>query len=478
MTYLGADPGAPRVMVIGPDGGYRRMLDRAVAPGQIRPVIIGRLSRMEDFLAMGTHLRVDLVLWSSFPGDPDEVGTLLQQVRRLRPGCGVLLAAPPAMRPRIGGLAADLYARRRRGEIPPAWIAPEQDLAAVWSRALAELGFSTGGYGESPGGHFAGGLFGGEVGPPGPPADHPPPRPPGPPALVPAGSPMAGGAGAVSGSGFAGGASRDGPRVLVCFGPKGGVGKTTVAAAMTAMAASLRGKAVLVDLDLTSPDTAVHFDALGGPDFVDMLPQLSEAPEEQPDVVPMEIPVAAGRLGLVAGPSRPELAELVEPRHVDRLLEALAASWPAVIVDTPAGFGDERVYRALKRAHIIVLLTSPDPAAVRQAALGLELLQTIDGSAGDRCLLVINQVHPADAVTVGRIEDFVGREAAAVIPRDRGYWERAVTAGRSVWTPRSHHPVAAAVTALGGKLGWGEPLAETSRPRWLRWLPWPARPAP
>lgn len=257
-----------------------------------------------------------------------------------------------------------------------------------------------------------------------------------------------------------------GAQTVICFGPKGGVGKTTLAVSLAALAAKARpGQVVLVDLDLTSADAGVHLGHGAGPDLVDMLPHLCGEPG--PGDLPLHRPRGFD-FYLAVGPQRPELAELVRPQHIDYLLQWARRRGMVAIVDTPAGFGDEIVYQALTAADHLVLVTTADPASLRQTAMAFEFFDRLQVAPSARRWLVLSQATPNAPVSPDRVEAFLGHPITVEIPLDRVACERAVATGCPLVLDDPGHPISRAVGRLAGQLGWLQGEMDTStRPGWV-----------
>src|SRR5438045_2285617 len=116
------------------------------------------------------------------------------------------------------------------------------------------------------------------------------------------------------------------PGVIVAFfSPKGGVGRTTIAVNMAVAAATDLGKkVVLVDASFQFGDVGVLLNLNPrNKSIADLVPELEHGEPESLDT--FVINHSAGVRVLLAPPS-PEMAELITPTGVKRVLEALRAT--------------------------------------------------------------------------------------------------------------------------------------------------------
>jgi pilus assembly protein CpaE len=207
-------------------------------------------------------------------------------------------------------------------------------------------------------------------------------------------------------------AERRTSRQVVVLSPKGGCGRTTVATNLAVALAQRDGADVaLADVSLAFGDvaTALLLDPRAG------LHRLASAPR------PLAAPVVEGALqrhrsGLhvLCAPEDPVAAEPFTKADVVAALDALRTTTGMVVVDTPAGFGDE-VLAALEGATDIVLVAALDVATLlglRQVLDAVELL----GFGGARRHVVVNRVGPRTGVELADVEQTLGTPAAVVVP--------------------------------------------------------------
>ncbi len=128
-------------------------------------------------------------------------------------------------------------------------------------------------------------------------------------------------------------------QIVAVFGPKGGVGRTTIAVNLAVAAGTNQGqKTVIVDGSFQFGDVGVLLNLNPkNKSIADLLPELEHGEPESLDT--FVINHSAGIRVLLAPPT-PETAELVTVSGVKRVLEALRATHDLVIVDCTSYFND------------------------------------------------------------------------------------------------------------------------------------------
>ncbi len=172
--------------------------------------------------------------------------------------------------------------------------------------------------------------------------------------------------------------------VLALFSGRGGVGKTTLAAAMAHVAASWGMRVALCDLDL-SFGNLYSFLGLSGPADLSFIGE--DAHRNAADIL------AAGQavrenVALWGPCARPESAELVAP-GVRELLDVLAREHDLVIVDTPTACTDVTAQAARLCDRMLLTVDARPGMAAAQARLGALAVRL--GVARTRIVRVANR---------------------------------------------------------------------------------------
>jgi pilus assembly protein CpaE len=252
----------------------------------------------------------------------------------------------------------------------------------------------------------------------------------------------------------AGGVAAGAAPVVVVVSPKGGSGKTTVAANLAVAMAAAVGTVVVVDLDVHFGDVEV---ALG----LDPLYRLDDAVARRAGTGEMDhllTPHASGVVSLCA-PADPVAADHLPPDGVMEVLDRLVALGRPMVVDTSAGI-TEFTLGALDRATEVVVVSSTDVPSVRGAVKLLDMMGPL-GLDTSSVHLVVNRSTARNGLTVADAEATLRRAAEVQVPEDR-----AVAAGMNAGVPLvTSHPRATASAAFNRLAASVLSLAPPSRLR-------------
>ncbi|MCJ2135311.1 hypothetical protein MKK69_14825 [Methylobacterium sp. J-026] len=213
--------------------------------------------------------------------------------------------------------------------------------------------------------------------------------------------------------------------IVTVHSPRGGVGTTTLAGHLAVQAARGGRRVGVADCCLRAPDLHALFGVAATACLNDFLWHrcgIAEAALDLGGDLPGPLPAGAGLYLLPASPAPGEIARLLNDgldpgrlaRGLRQAMEVLALD--LLILDAPAGFGDDAVLAAALADCLLVLLpTEPQ----RHAGLDLTLLERLEPA---RMLIVGNQAAPgldvqacADAMAAS-----CRRPVAAILPRCDG----------------------------------------------------------
>lgn len=225
-------------------------------------------------------------------------------------------------------------------------------------------------------------------------------------------------------------------RVVVVFSPKGGVGTTTIATNIAAVAASRRpDHVVLVDLDLQFGGVATHLNLDPKQTIADVV--RDDAALREPELLRTYAMRHDSGLHVLAAPLTPEAAEFVTPDHVVHVIGTLLEGYDAIVVDGGSNL-DARILNALELADTIVLPVYPEIAALK-AVHGLLDFLNESGTMGAKAMFVLNNVFARDILKPRDIESALGTRISLDLPYDAFIYLKAVNEGVPVvlGAPRS-----------------------------------------
>jgi pilus assembly protein CpaE len=204
-------------------------------------------------------------------------------------------------------------------------------------------------------------------------------------------------------------------QVIAIFSPKGGVGRTTVAVNLAVAAATELGKSVvLVDGSFQFGDVGVLLNLNPkNKSIADLVPELEAGEPESLDT--FVINHSTGVRVLLAPPS-PEMAELITPSGIRRVLDALRRGHDLVIVDCTSWF-NETTLAILDAADVVLTMLSLEITSIKNMRLFLEVAEQL-GYDQDKVKLVLNRADSSLGIRVTDVESSIGRKVDHTIVSD------------------------------------------------------------
>jgi pilus assembly protein CpaE len=204
-------------------------------------------------------------------------------------------------------------------------------------------------------------------------------------------------------------------RVVAVFGPKGGVGRTTLAVNLAVAAATELGqKTCLVDASFQFGDVGVLLNLNPkNKSIADLIPELETGEPESLDT--FVINHSAGIRVLLAPPS-PEMAELITPLGAKRMIEGLRKTHDLVVVDCMSSFNDTTL-AILDLADTVLTMLSLEITSIKNIRLFLEVAEQL-GYDSDKVRLVLNRADSSLGIRVADVEHSIGRRVDHTIVSD------------------------------------------------------------
>jgi pilus assembly protein CpaE len=205
-------------------------------------------------------------------------------------------------------------------------------------------------------------------------------------------------------------------QIVALFSPKGGVGRTTVAVNLAVAAATELGRSVvLMDGSFQFGDVGVLLNLNPkNKSIADLVPEL-EAGDPELSLDTFVINHSAGIRVLLAPPS-PEMAELITPAGVKRVLDALRRQHDLVIVDCTSWF-NETTLAILDSADVVLTMLSLEITSIKNMRLFLEVADQL-GYEQNKVKLVLNRADSSLGIRVADVESSIGRKVDHTIVSD------------------------------------------------------------
>jgi pilus assembly protein CpaE len=204
-------------------------------------------------------------------------------------------------------------------------------------------------------------------------------------------------------------------QVVAVFSPKGGVGRTTIAVNLAVAAAAELGKKVtLVDGSFQFGDVAVLLN-LNPKDksMAELAPELEQG--EDPESVETYTQTHSSGIQVLLAPPSPEMAELITPAGVKRVIEILRGHNELVVIDCAAWFNDT-LLAILDQADVVLTILTLEITSIKNTRLFLEVAEQLGYSHKIR--LVLNRADTTLGIRVADVEHSIGRKVDHTIVSD------------------------------------------------------------
>lgn len=192
-------------------------------------------------------------------------------------------------------------------------------------------------------------------------------------------------------------------RVMSVFAPKGGVGKTTIAFNLAVALGQLEQRTVLVDGSLQFGDLRsllkVPADA---PSILD-LPTDRIAESDLSDVLWRD----PSGIDILLAPPRIEMAEMLTPRDVDKVLSLLRRVYGAIVIDMSSHLNDINL-AFLDASDIIVEIVTYDSTTIHNTIAIADTFRSI-GYPASKVRYLVNRADSAGGIETVDLERALGR---------------------------------------------------------------------
>jgi pilus assembly protein CpaE len=230
---------------------------------------------------------------------------------------------------------------------------------------------------------------------------------------------------------------------MICIlGPKGGAGKTLVAANLAVSLANAGNKVAVVDLDLQFGDVGLALGLHPDKTIYDLAKSGGSLDSDKLDGYLSNHDSGAR---VLMAPTRPDHAGAITTEFLRDVYAVLRLSHDYVIVDTPPGFTPEVIAATDSSSHICMVGVL-DALSLKNTKLGLETLDLM-GYDEDRITIVLNRADSRVGITTDDVRTVMGRKPDVLVPSDRDI-PRAVNEGVPIVLLKNRSDAAKAFRSL------------------------------
>jgi pilus assembly protein CpaE len=247
--------------------------------------------------------------------------------------------------------------------------------------------------------------------------------------------------------------------VIALCGAKGGVGVTSITVNLAAEIAQ-RLRVLAIDMVYGMGDLAVLLDLKPSEGMAELLKNLGRLDDR---VLEACTTMHASQALVLP---QPEDAQTYEPPAVDAILRVLhvaARSFPCVLLDCGT-CADEQALTAIVTADEVVLVTTPEVPALRDAWRRLRLFDRL-GVERDRIRLVVNRWSRSAPVTRRDIESNLGMPIFASLSDDPKVLYNSVNYGRTFADVNTRAAITKEIKQLAAHLGNDVPVPQPAPKR-------------
>jgi pilus assembly protein CpaE len=250
-------------------------------------------------------------------------------------------------------------------------------------------------------------------------------------------------------------------KLVTVFSPKGGVGKTTIAANMAVALTNRDLHVCLVDLDLGFGDIAITLQLFPARTIADAV-----ALEEGLDFTVLEPLLTPHRRGFttLVAPVQPDAKDSIPPSLISKILSILKQNFDWVVVDTSPAF-DEHVLQAFDETDELLLVTTLDVPTLKNVKIASETLDLLNFPKPRRHL-VLNRADDKVGLSSDKVEATLDMKIAQAIPTSPEV-ANATNAGEPITASQPKHVVSQAISRLADVItgvSAGKQPSEAGRP--------------
>jgi pilus assembly protein CpaE len=192
-------------------------------------------------------------------------------------------------------------------------------------------------------------------------------------------------------------------RIFSIFAPKGGVGKTTLAFNIAVALAQFEQRTVLIDGSLQFGDLRALLKVpVDAPSILD-LPTDRVAESDLQDVLWRD----PSGIDILLAPPRVEMAEMITPRDIDKVLSLLRRVYGAIVIDMSAVLNDINL-AFLDLSDTILEIVTYDSTTIHNTVAVADAFRSI-GYPASKVRYLVNRADSTGGIDPGDLDRAIGR---------------------------------------------------------------------
>lgn len=204
-------------------------------------------------------------------------------------------------------------------------------------------------------------------------------------------------------------------QVTVVYSPRGGAGKSVIAANLAiGLAQESPDRVCLVDLDLMFGQQTVMLNLSPRTSLAQVTPSALRSLDRESFAYYLSTHEESS-LRVLVGAMRPEEGEMITADHVRIAVDLLKRQFVHVVVDSSGGFGDATL-AMLEAADEVVVVLPPELMALRDARECQRIFFDLLGFPRERFQYVVNCLNPYGGVPVEQVELALAAKLLVEIP--------------------------------------------------------------
>jgi pilus assembly protein CpaE len=192
-------------------------------------------------------------------------------------------------------------------------------------------------------------------------------------------------------------------RVYSVFAPKGGVGKTTIAFNLAVALGQAEQRTVLIDGSLQSGHLRAPLKVPRDPPAILDLPTDRVSESDLADVLWRD----PSGIDILLAPPRVEMAEMVTPRDVDKVMSLLRRVYGAIVIDMSSALNDINL-SFLDLSDTIVEVVTYDSTTIHNTIAVADAFRMI-GYPASKVRYLVNRADSSGGIDPGDLERALGR---------------------------------------------------------------------